>query len=128
MFDKKLFEISESKIKSINVKEIEKRNKRMEKQVLDIVKKHCNLISEDGISIISVKSRKNAYEHNEEYDVLKSIIESGRQKYFEDEYSLYFISDVDISAYSSSCSVINFAWNALEYNKKNKPKARARKL
>ena len=128
MFDKKLFEISESIVESINVKEIEKRNKQIEKQVLDIIQKHSDLINEDGISVISVRSRKNAYDYNEEYAVLKSIIESGRQKYFEDEYSLYFISDVDITAYSSACSVINFAWNALEYNKKNKTKARARKI
>ena len=129
MFNDELFNISERFIKSTNLEDIEKRNREMEKAVLEIIKKHSNYINSDGISRIEIMSHKDEdYHYNNDYKVLSSIILLGKQKYFEEEYSLYFVSDDYVEAYSDSYSVITFVWNSIEYNMKNKPKVKKNRI
>lgn len=122
MFDSELYEISEETFKSINCKELQKRNQKMEKEALEIIKAYAYTIDENGIAKIRISSKENPYE----YDVFNSIINSGRLKYFEDEYSLYFLGDKHVEAYSNVYNVITFIWNSLEYNIRNIPQEKCR--
>ena len=122
MFDKELYEISEEVFNSVNHKECQKRNQKMEKEALEIIKAYSYTIDENGIAKIRISSKENPYE----YDIFNSIINSGRLKYFEDEYSLYFLGDKYVEAYSNVYNVITFIWNSLEYNAKNRPQAKSR--
>ena len=124
MFDKELFKISEEAVDSINKEDFQKKNQKMEKKVLGIIKKHSytSMNDENGMVYITAASNND----NHEYSVLKSIITSGRQKYFEEEYSLYFFDEEYIEAYSECFNMITFFWNSFEYNMRNKPKGKNR--
>ena len=122
MFDKELYEISEEAFKSINCKELQKRNQKIEKEVLEIIKAYSYTIDENGIAKIRISLKENPYE----YDVFNSIINSGRLKYFEEEYSLYFLGKEHIEAYSDTYNIITFIWNSLEYNIKKMPQSKSR--
>ena len=115
MFDSELYEISEEAFKSINHKDFQKRNQKIEKEVLEIIKAFSYTIDENGIAKIRISSKDNPYE----YDIFNSMINSGRLKYFEEEYSLYFLSDEYVEVYSDAYNVITFIWNSLEYNIRN---------
>ncbi len=121
MFNKELFEISEKAFKSINQQDVQERFQKTEREVLGIIKAFANTLDENGIAHIRVPSR-NYKSENPDYEVLRSIIDSGWQKYFEDEYSLYFVGDESIESYSDVYNEITFIWNSLEYNKRNMPK------
>ena len=122
MFDSELYSISEEAFNSIDHKELQKRNQKIEKKVLEIIKKYAYSIDKDGFATIMVSSKERPHE----YDALHSIINSGRQKYFEEEYSLYFLSDRRVELYSDVCSIITFNWNSHEYYIRNMPKAKNR--
>lgn len=122
MFDKELYEISEEVFNSVNHKECQKRNQKMEKEALEIIKAYAYTIDENGIAKIRISQKESPYE----YDVFNSIINSGRQKYFEEEYSLYFLGNEYVEAYSDAYNVITFIWNSIEYNIRNMSQAKSR--
>lgn len=122
MFDSELYEISEEAFKSINHKDSQKRNQKIEKEVLEIIKAYSYTIDENGIAKIRISSKENPYE----YDVFNSMINSGRLKYFEEEYSLYFLGNECVEVYTDVYNVITFIWNSLEYNIRNMSKAKSR--
>ena len=125
MFDKELFEISENAYKMINQEDIQKRSKEIEKKVLEIIKKYSYTIDENGIAKIRVFS-KPTNTNTEEYETLRSILETGRQRYFEEEYSLYFVSDEYIEGHLDEYNLITFVWDSVEYNIRNKYKTKIR--
>ena len=125
MFDKELFEISESAYKMINQVDIQKRYLENEKNVLEIIKKYSYNIDENGMAQIRVFS-KNSNSDMDEYKILRSILESGRQRYFEEEYSLYFVSDEFIESGLDEFNMITFVWNSIDYNIRNKYKTKIR--
>lgn len=125
MFDKELFEISENAYKMINQEDIQKRSKETEKKVLEIIKKYSYTIDENGIAKIRVFS-KNSNSDMDEYKILRSILESGRQRYFEEEYSLYFVSDEFIESGLDEFNMITFVWDSIDYNIRNKYKTKIR--
>ena len=125
MFDKELFEISESAYKMINQEDIQKRSKEIEKKVLEIIKKYSYTIDENGMAKIRVFS-KNSNGDIDEYKILRSILESGRQRYFEEEYSLYFVSDEFIESGLDEFNMITFVWDSIDYNIRNKYKTKIR--
>ena len=47
-------------------------------------------------------------------------------KYFEEEYSLYFLGRDHVEAYSETYNIINFIWNSLEYNIRKMPQSKSR--
>lgn len=122
MFDSELYEISEETFKSINHKNLQKRNQKIEKEVLDIIKAYSYTIDENGIAKIRISSKENPYE----YDVFNSMISSGRLKYFEKEYSLYFLDNKYVEVSSDVYNVITFIWNSLEYNIRNMSQSKSR--
>ena len=122
MFDSELYEISEEAFKSINHEELQKRNKKIEKEILEIIKAYSYTIDENGIAKLRISQKDNPYE----YDVFRSMVNSGRLKHFEDEYSLYFLGDEYVEVYSDSYNIINFIWNSIEYNIRNMSAARKR--
>lgn len=122
MFNNELYEISEEAFRTINHENIQNRNKKIEKEVLEIIKAYSYNIDENGIAKIRISSKESPYE----YDVLNSMINSGRLKYFEDEYSLYFLGDKHMEVYSDVYNVITFIWNSLEYNIRNMSQAKSR--
>ena len=122
MFDKELYEISEEVFNSMNHKECQKRNQKMEKEALEIIKAYAYTIDENGIAKIRISQKENPYE----YDVFNSIINFGRQKYFEEEYSLYFLGKEHVEAYSDTYNIITFIWNSLEYNIRKMPQSKSR--
>ncbi len=125
MFDIELFEISENAYKMINQEDIQKRSKETEKKVLEIIKKYSYTIDENGIAKIRVFS-KNTNSDMDEYKILRSILESGRQRYFEEEYSLYFVSDEFIESGLDEFNMITFVWDSIDYNIRNKYKTKIR--
>lgn len=104
------------------IRNFKKEIKKIEKEVLEIIKDYCYIIDENGL----VKIRTSSGEKPREYNVFNSLIKSGRLKYFEEEYSLYFLSDERVEAYSDIYRVITFIWNSLEYNMRNKPQSKSR--
>ncbi len=125
MFNSELFEISEKANKMINQEDIQKGHLENEKKVLEIIKKYSYTIDEKGMAKISVLS-KNSNGDIDEYKILRSVMELGRQRYFEEEYSLYFVSDEFIEAGLDEYNMITFVWNSVEYNIRNKSKTRIR--
>lgn len=125
MFNSELYKISEKALKSLNEEDIKNRNLQMETEVAEIIKNYSYAINKNGIAKIRVFS-KNYKNENPDYKVLRSIIDSGRQKYFEEEYSLYFVGDESIEA-QDTYNMITFIWNSIEYNLKNNPQVK-RKL
>ncbi len=122
MFDIELYEISEKAFNSMNHEERKKRNLKKEKKALEIIKAYAYTIDENGIARIRISLQDNPYE----YYIFKSIIDSGRLKYFEDEYSLYFLGEERLEIYSDVRNIITFIWNSLEYNIRNMPKAKSK--
>ncbi len=122
MFDRELYKISEETLKKINHEDLQKRNKKMDIEVLEIIKAYSYTINENGVAEIRISSDDNPFE----YDVFSSIIDSGRLKYFEEEYSLYFLGEESVEAYSDVYNVITFIWNSLEYNLRNTPLKRGK--
>ena len=125
MFNSELYKLSEKALKSLNEEDIKNRNLQMETEVAEIIKNYSYAINKNGIAKIRVFS-KNYKNENPDYKVLRSIIDSGRQKYFEEEYSLYFVGDESIEA-QDAYNMITFIWNSIEYNSKNNPQVK-RKL
>ena len=125
MFNSELYKISEKALKSLNEEDIKNRNLQMETEVAEIIKNYSYAINKNGIAKIRVFS-KNYKNENPDYKVLRSIIDSGRQKYFEEEYSLYFVGDESIEV-QDTYNMITFIWNSIEYNSKNNPQVK-RKL
>ena len=127
MFNKELFEISKKAVKIVDKKKLQEENKQLEENVLSILKKKSDSIDEDGLVRISVKSRNGDGSHNTDFYVLESIVSLGKQKYYEEEYSLYYTGDDYIdAAFSYPYSIIYFTWNALEYNEKHKDKVKTK--
>ena len=122
MFDSELYEISKEAFKLINHKDFQKRNKKIEMEVLEIIKAYSYTIDENGIAKIRISQKDSPYE----YDVFNSMINSGMLKYFEDEYSLYFLGNEYVEAYSDAYNVITFIWNSIEYNIRNMSQAKSR--
>lgn len=115
MFDSELFEISEKVYKRIDKEDIQERNQILEKEVLKIIKAHSPYIGDNGMVEINYNSKRG------EYFILNSIINSHRQKYFEEEYSLYYIGKTYVP-YNNGCGdfyVLSFLWDSIEYNIKN---------
>ena len=122
MFNSELYKLSEKALKSLNEEDIKNRNLQMEMEVAEIIKKYSYAINKNGIAKIRVFS-KDYKNENPDYKVLRSIIDSGRQKYFEEEYSLYFVGDESIEA-QDAYNMITFIWNSIEYNFKNNPQVK----
>ena len=109
----------------INQVDIQKRYLENEKNVLEIIKKYSYNIDENGMAQIRVFS-KNSNSDMDEYKILRSILESGRQRYFEEEYSLYFVSDEFIESGLDEFNMITFVWDSIDYNIRNKYKTKIR--
>ncbi len=125
MFNSELFEISEKANKMINQEDIQKGHLENEKKVLEIIKKYSYTIDEKGMAKISVLS-KNSNGDIDEYKILRSVMELGRQRYFEEEYSLYFVSDEFIESGLDEFNMITFVWDSIDYNIRNKYKTKIR--
>ena len=124
MFDSKLFEISEKASNRIDKEKIEKRNQKQEKDVLRVIKMHRGAIDDNGMLVLNGNTKTG------EYQILNSIITSHRQKYFEEEYSLYYV-DKKYVPYNNgfgNYDVITFIWNSLEYNNKNLGNSEAKEI
>ena len=133
MFNSELYEISEKAFESINYEYVQRRYQKLEKDVLKMIKKYAYKIDENGISRVRVLSRcfkgPSAYSMrysapNAEYEVLKRIMDLGRQKYFEEEYSLYIVDTEHVELDDDRCDAITFIWNSMEYNIRNMPEAK----
>ena len=122
MFDSELYSISEKAFNSTNHKELQKRNQKIENEVLEIIKKYAYAIDKNGIATIMISSKDEPHE----YDVFCSIINSGRLKHFEEEYSLYFLGEEHVEVYTDVYNLITFIWNSHEYYKRNMPKVKSR--
>ena len=111
MFDIELFRISEKVFENLDKDAIEKRNLELNKKIVEIIKKQCTHSTNTGLKFVSAASDEN----EEDYIALMSIICLGKQKYYEEELSLYYIG-IDSTHLGSK---IYFVWNGLEYNIKN---------
>lgn len=120
MFNSELYQISEESFKSINHEDLQKRNQKIEGEILEIIKAFSYTIDENGIAKIRISSKEKPYE----YDIFNNMISSGRLKYFEEEYSLYFLGNEYVEVYSDVYNVITFIWNSLEYNIRNMSQAK----
>ena len=127
MFNSELFELSEKAFKSTNFKKLQKRKREMEKAVLEIIKQNYYRIDENGIvKIEEIYTEKTGHKHD--YDTLKSIIKLGMQKFFEEEYSLYFIGEAHDKSADDVYHTITFIWDSVEYNIKNVSEATRRRI
>ena len=120
MFNSELFKISEEASQKINLEQIENKNREIEKKVLEIIKQSARHINEYGI----VKIEAYSYKSNRWYDTLYNIIKSGKLKYYEEEYALYFIDNQEAEGENLPYDILIFIWNSTEYYQKHKTKTR----
>ena len=67
-----------------------------------------------------LETKNSIFKVDNDYKTLKSIIDSGLLKYYEQEYSLYFVGKEYVEAYSDCYYTLTFNWNSFEYNMKYK--------
>lgn len=121
MFNSELFEISEKAYKRIDKEDIQERNQRLEKEILKIIKAHSPYIGDNGVVEINYNSKTH------EYYILNIIVSSHMQKYFEEEYSLYYIGKnyVPYKNGFGDYYILSFLWDSIEYNIKNRSNPKA---
>ena len=116
MFNSELYKISKEAMQNIDLEKVEIESQKIEKKVLEIIKKNARRMDKNGLVKIVADSKTN----REDYQTLYNIIVYGKKRYYEEEYSLYLIDSESEEDYLNVYNTIIFIWNSYEYYQKNR--------